>query len=502
MARPLISIIHPTARVKPGKLSWRTAFDLYLSRADHPEEIEYVLAVHESRWEEFWQSNSRGGAWGAFRLVENKGRDCAVDQVNAAARVATGLLLHGVQDDIEPPAHWDTLLLEAWRTGADQHGYGSLNDGEPNLDAEAVIVCSTGLSRERELELMMCGAVTRATFERRGYCVHPDFESMYADNYYAWENRRDEAAGRLKVIERLNIHFKHNRVEADEVYEQQNRRDAYRHGLRTFRRLTQGTRLIALCLPGETFSFRYMFAMFATRDYLQAANFIVEDYGAHTTNVYSTRIELADAVIQRGMSPEFVLWVDDDNVISPENASMLIADLDAHPELDWVAGCCWCDTGDYENHPFVLSFGRQGPKLECNLFGVEDWCKFQAAKKLSVTSDDVAPDALWSGMPVVLMRGSMLERLGWEAFKPMLGDYHRGFTSEDTTFFYRAHQAGIKGAVDLRVMVPHLKLRGIQPQILPASEREKVLEYMAALEKTFAPVANETPQAAESCAAD
>ncbi len=55
-------------------------------------------------------------------------------------------------------------------------------------------------------------------------------------------------------------------------------------------------------------------------------------------------------------------------------------------------------------------------------------------------------------------------------------DVNWGFTSEDTTFFYRAHEAGMKFGVDMRVKVPHLKLRAIEPQYLPGVKRAEVLK--------------------------
>ena len=516
MSAPLISVLHPTCRVTPSEAFprfWHGAFLEWLAACDNPHQVEYVISVHESRWERFWATMARESywideswrtrdrvtmhntSWHSVVVVKNTGRDCNVDQINCAAAASSGLLIMGTMDDMGAPEGWDTAILETFAQCAEYDKpvvRDELMNGGSGLPwpTEVLIVCGTGAGDERDRKLFNAGASTRNRYKRLGYIVHPEFESMYADNYMTWESRRDAEKGILQIVERLDIVFEHRhpllgKGSMDAEYAAQNRDQAYRLGIRVFNKLTQGSRLIALCLPGESFSFRYVFSMFKVRDWLHENNFMVEDYGAHTSNVYCTRIELADAVLKVGMDPEFVLWVDDDNVVSPQDVQALIADLDGHPELDWVGGCCWCDTGDYENHPFVLSFGRQGPNLECNLFGVEDWCKFQVQKKLAITSDDVAPDALWSGFPVILMRGAMLKRLGWEAFKPMLGNYHRGFTSEDTTFFYRAHEAGMKGAIDLRVMVPHLKLRGIQPQILPAAERDKVLGFMAKMQETM-----------------
>ena len=110
-----------------------------------------------------------------------------------------------------------------------------------------------------------------------------------------------------------------------------------------------------------------------------------------------------------------------------------------------------------------------------------------------ITSDDIAPDAFWSGFPVVLMRYSALEKLGARAFLPLLRpDVKHGFTSEDTSFFYNAHKAGLKSAVHLSVQVPHLKVRSIYPQYIAESEREKVLEVQG---KRLAGVTVDAPHA-------
>ena len=58
-----------------------------------------------------------------------------------------------------------------------------------------------------------------------------------------------------------------------------------------------------------------------------------------------------------------------------------------------------------------------------------------------------------------------------------------GFTSEDTSFFYNAKQAGMKFAVDLRVKVPHMKLRAIEPQYVAKREYGPGLGFAQVKEK-------------------
>src|SRR5690348_10609913 len=103
MDTPLISVLHPTCRVVPSEAfprGWRDVFDAWISRADHPERIEYVLSVHESRWEE--QCNGVLKApypetlkLHQFRSVMNSDRDCCVDNLNNAAKHSTGKLMLG-----------------------------------------------------------------------------------------------------------------------------------------------------------------------------------------------------------------------------------------------------------------------------------------------------------------------------------------------------------------------------------------------------------------------
>lgn len=534
MTTPLISVLHPTRRVAPSEAfpdgCW-PAFREYCSAADDLSRVQYVIAVHISRWSKFWENapwNMWESEWDAatvsvpkslhglhsLLVVRNSGRDCAVDQINCAAAASTGLLLTGAQDDLSPPEHWDTLAIEAicgpsdrcqwcgWpledRPGACRPGDCSQRPlpprryhGLPALSiGEYLIRCSSGSPSDNELTI--AGFMSRSRYDRMGYVLSPLFDGVFSDNYFEWELRRDEKAGLVTVIERPDIQFEHRhpmfgKGQVDESYAQQNAERNYRQGFATFKKLTEGARVIAVCLPGETFRHWVASAISKLLRHLDRRGFIVDDYWAHTSNVYSTRIELSDAVMGGGLldgagaKPDLVWWQDDDNPVTPQQFETLLADLDGHPELDIVVGWCWCDTGDYEQHSFVMSCGRQGPALECKPFSIEDLKRAEKSGRPAITSDDIAPDAFWSGFPVVLMRGSALEKLGWQAFLPMLGNYRRGFTSEDTTFFYRAHQAGLKSAVDLRVKVPHLKVRAIEPY-LSDNERQTILDAMGAKE--------------------
>ena len=517
MNQPLISVLHPTRRVVPSEAfpqGWRAAFDAWLSACDDPSRIEYVIAVHESRWERFWeagllsvpvlhmavQSSRMIVNYGSGRpavctvvVVKNTGRDCAVDQLNAAAAASSGLLLCGTHDDLFPPERWDTLALGACNWWTKVHP-GEFSDGQRR---EYVIRCGSGSPSDATLTI--AGFMSRARYERLGYMLHPDFDGVFSDNYFDWELRRDQQAGLVTVLERQDIQFEHRhpifgKGQVDEHYAAQNRPEAYQDGEIIFKRLT-GSRMIAVALPGQDFSSQWVHGWTALYGHLMARlNFLTLPVFAYTSNVHCTRMDIVRVLMESRHKVSLVLWIDDDNKLSPEQFDMLLADLDENPQLSGVVGWCWCDPADPlgdKNEPYVMSCGSQSgwdenrqeqmKGLGSAMFTLAEFERYFSAGKRGysnpylVGSDDLFPNAFWSGFPVVLMRREVLEQLGWESFLPMVRpDVRFGFTTEDTTFFYRAHQAGLKFAVDIRCKVPHLKLRAIEAQYFPESEREKI----------------------------
>ena len=156
MSLPLISVLHPTRRVAPSEgfpSGWLSAFWEWISAADNPEQIEYVVSVHESRWEQFWriapfsavplhmalESSKVTVQYGALHsvlVVKHTGQDANIANLNNAAAHCSGQLIIGTMDDIGAPEHWDTLLLAAID---DVDVYGV----KP-MEAEVFIHCSTG----------------------------------------------------------------------------------------------------------------------------------------------------------------------------------------------------------------------------------------------------------------------------------------------------------------------------------------------------------------------
>jgi hypothetical protein len=513
-----------------------------MTRADHPERIEYILTVHASRWkacnaqEVSWYRAENpedylpgaepdlgtvpawGMPWHAFNRVKNDKRDCVVDQTNAAAEASHGKILCGVADDYFPPEHWDTLLLEAILGYPIEEFTGS----DPKLNEPIIVHCATGASVERDRELMIGGAWTRPVYDLYGYILDADFESMFADNWYAFCARRDAAAGLLTIIERLDIQFDHrhpvfNKGQMDGVYALENRPEAYYTGHLLFQQKVSGSRIMVMCLPGESFDSNLVASRFQlTEDVKMRTRYgMVAPHWAYTTNVYQTRIELTKSALafpSCTKEEDLVLMCDDDNPLDFPQLQILMQDLDEHPDLSGVVAWCWCghnEDDDGEARKWVMSCGRQDVEdLTCLRFAPEDFDRAIERGNCLISSDDVQPHAFWSGLPILLIRRSALVTLGWRSFvartaDPTLvnalllakGQVHGealeavmdalkwaevldsipiGMTSEDTSFFFRAHELGLKFAVDIRVRVPHLKLRGIKPQYVPEREREQV----------------------------
>ena len=515
--RPLISLLHPTRRVTPSEgfpRGWRDVHDAFLSRADYPGRIEYVLSVHESRWLEAGNDTRlKYGSiavdqWAAFQCVKNSDRDNCVDNLNNAAKHSTGQLLVGVADDLYPPEHWDTLLLRAValnemaRPELVADSVLSVEDADfslilaPELEKELVCVFASGASPERDRELMIAGAITRKRYERYGFILDPDFESMFSDNWYAFCARRDAAAGLCQIIERLDIQFEHRHpiftgAALDQAYQEQNAAKSYRQGQALFLKKAYGTKTLALCFPGETFRAEIFWDRVSLLNHVNGDNrFLNAPFGWHSSNVYHTRIAMTRSVLQQLPDIDLILWVDDDNSLTGQQFDMLYESLEAHPELSGVVGWCWCDhTGKPTNedgtpNPWKMSVGRQG-KWEDGLpawnLTLDDLMKAQQKGTTLITSDDLAPDGFWSGFPVVLLRGDCVRELGPLAFAPVVHEkFMDGFTGEDASFFWRARKAGMKFAVDLRVKSNHCKLRAIEPPQLvrPENASKKEEESM------------------------
>lgn len=449
--RPMFTIIHPTAR--PDK--WREIYAAWLSHSSDSGSFEYIL-VCDRRWGFDALPDFRDVAWAScaelsrntFRAIWNTGRRCYVDAVNLGAQYATGDVLIVIADDQYPAQDWDFRLAEA------------LADS-----GKEVIEVSTGTPAEHERGILVMPILTRARFERLGYVLFPQYESMFADNDFCEAARKDD-----QIADARHLLFPHRHpyfdksVDSDAAYEAQNRPEAYALGgavIQARRKANFGTEMkrkkILVCLPGEQFSSTWTSNVLNTIVWL-GQFFELEVHWSYCTNVYTARAGYAK--IAKESDADYVLWIDDDNPVTPEDAKNLITCLEEVSEVDVVAGWCQC----------AVNFSVDGGgKASVGFFNADGLVEHIDRDELEATEGLVKID--WTGFPVVLMRGSVLRTLV-DPFNPILNPKHPyGFESEDIAFSKRCKEAGIKLACDPRVKVPHLKLRDANLYIpAPAGE--------------------------------
>ncbi len=141
---------------------------------------------------------------------------------NAAASVASGALYIQVSDDLSPPEHWDTALLNRLPEGWESE--------------KLVIAINDGLRRDR----LLCHAICTAAYaEFRGEFLHAGYQSMFSDNDFTLTAYRGHAKGECKVIEARDLLFEHlhhckTGEPADATYEWTNRKEAYEAGRKLF----------------------------------------------------------------------------------------------------------------------------------------------------------------------------------------------------------------------------------------------------------------------------
>jgi predicted O-methyltransferase YrrM len=208
-----ISLIHATrGRVKQAVEARRKWF----ARAANPDAIEHIFALDAD------------DETAMFLTVHNhvmlSGIGGNVAGWNAAATKAKGDVLVQMSDDWNPPMHWDKLILDA------------IGD----TSQPAVLAVSDG---GRNDGLLCMAIMTRARYKQQGWMFHPDFFSVYSDNWFTDCARRDGV-----IIDcRDSITFEHlhpafGKAEVDATYMRGNSEPAYRKGIVHYDRLKAGAK--------------------------------------------------------------------------------------------------------------------------------------------------------------------------------------------------------------------------------------------------------------------
>lgn len=156
--QPVISCLHAT-RGRPELA--RAAHNLWLSRAAHPERIEYIFSADDD--------DPKMADWPApdgTTLVTGPSRGC-VDAYNRAYSKSHAPVLVQVHDDLEPPPGWDDQILQA--IGDTQRPVALWVDDGANCNPS-------------QPNLMTLAIGTRQFFDRLGGLFNPAYVSVWCDN--------------------------------------------------------------------------------------------------------------------------------------------------------------------------------------------------------------------------------------------------------------------------------------------------------------------------------
>lgn len=216
-----ISLLHAT-RGRPLEASG--ARKMWMDLAEHPEQIEHIFAIDEDDDESF--------ALRRFHHVLIPAGGGCVAAWNAAAAISSGDILVQLSDDWIPTAKWDTQIIE--RIG--------------DVKKPSVLAIGDG---HRTDDLMCMAICTRNYYALDWFLFHPDFLSMYSDNWFS-----ALAYARGCVIQARDIVFTHDhpvfnpKKEMDATYAESNAPSRYAQGEAVMNRLQSGMDWSAL--PGWT----------------------------------------------------------------------------------------------------------------------------------------------------------------------------------------------------------------------------------------------------------
>lgn len=208
-----ISLLHAT-RGRPGK-AWKARQD-WLRMAHNPDAIEHIFGVDSDDPESFLLL--------AARAVVVRGNGGPVDAWNECAKFAKGEILIQLSDDFAPFPGWDTAVIDA------------IGDASK----PAVLAVSDG---NRADDLLCMAILTRTRYQEQGFMFHPEFFSMFSDNWFSECAFRDgvviDARDRI-TFEHLHPAF--GKAEMDATYARSNASANYQAGRGLFTRLQQGIR--------------------------------------------------------------------------------------------------------------------------------------------------------------------------------------------------------------------------------------------------------------------
>jgi hypothetical protein len=445
--KPLFSLCHTTARLPDG---WRAAAQAWFDNSVNPHLVEHVITTDELIKIDPIFPNTVIGV--------NDGPKTAVAGWNLSYRLSSGKFIISLADDWFPCPKWDAEIFKVL---------------QGDFDGHHVLEVDTGGNPS----ILTFTLATRSYLQRYNggsdWMFYPEYIGMYADNDFTLAAIHDRVIIPAKHLKFPHHHPSYSKeFKTDDIHRRQHRAEAWQVGTDVYKRrlAERGIKpkpIMVVCLPGEHFSSTWV-AYWTSLCTSLAANFTVSPLFAFSSNVHVTRACMWNQILGSVPLPDYVLWIDDDNLVTPPDLKRLFDDLEEHPEADMVAGWSWCVPDVYDGPEAIVSCGRVDNR---------------AMKYTDLMAGAELKEVGYTGFPAVLHRGSMLHKAGLNPFLPVIDPNHvYGFLSEDKSFCFHARENGCRLFVDRRVKVPHLKLRDAEPRHIPEVPVEADLSFKPRME--------------------
>ncbi len=435
--KPLFSLLHVSAR--PTR--WEATHDAWMKACDHPDSVEYILAVDAGG------AFNRDLLYDGVRLVVNHKRPCLVDACNLAARNSTGTILVFVADDFFPPQGWDTALLSVI----------------PDLEKPYAVHVD---AQDPWPWLMTHPILTRKYYEQdrgcKGELLYPEFLSVGCDDDFTEQAYKDGVviqAKRLKFEHRHPLKQGiHPQNTGDPVYQHTNRNEAWavkEQVLLRRQKERSGQKSICVITPGTPFDAKWLREWEKLFAYLLVRFSVSRMYGT-SNNIYRVRAVAAKGALALGLT-DYVLWIDSDNPPSLDAFGHLMAQIQASekqpemPSIDIIGA--WYRYAGPDNEQTYIAAGWE---MDCSKQLTE--AEVLRARDAGQLLEDIA----YIGFGMLLMKGSVLEKLGPQAFTPIITDEKSGeFMADDISWCERARRAGYRIFIHPLAFVEHLKMNPV-----------------------------------------
>jgi glycosyltransferase involved in cell wall biosynthesis len=224
-----ISLLHATRGRSKQANDCR---DKWLITAKNPQDIEHIFGIDDDDTDSLTNINTQ-------RVIVERGKGC-VAAWNACAKASTGEILIQLSDDWEPVEGWDEIIIKEFYS----------------VEGECVLAISDGARTD---DLLCMAILNRKRYEKQGYMFHPDFFSVYSDNYFTWAARKDDVIKDAKHIVFEHKHPVFNKAEWDKTYLESNAQQNYFKGHGKFLELTRppGSKIcLAMIVKNEIHNMR------------------------------------------------------------------------------------------------------------------------------------------------------------------------------------------------------------------------------------------------------